>query len=270
MSTPKKPPYVRRKLIHGAIGYFLFTCISCSTSTNRNRVVKSIMPSFFHYTDRIPRNYRYLIALVTGVLVFLLIRPHVTTALAFLVSWSCFAGLVLFFSWTTILIKHPKQISTIASEQDASYAVIFIVVVSAAFISLFAILLLLHGLPADSRDALDIRIILSLVAVALSWMVIHTVFTIRYAHLYYTLPSTEAQDSHSYAGGLLFPGNELPDFLDFAYFSFVMGMTFQTADVNITGRKLRRLALVHGFLSFVYNTAIIALSINIVSGVIGR
>lgn len=249
----------------------MFTCkASCSTSTKRGRIVKPTMPSFFRYIDRIPRNYRYLIALVTGVLIFLLIRPHVTAALAFLVSWSCFAGLVLFFAWTTILIKHPKQISTVASEQDTSYAVIFIFVVMAAFISLFAIILVLHGLPVDSKRSLDVHIIFSLGAVALSWLLIHTLFTIRYAHFYYTLPSDAVEDSHNYAGGLLFPGNELPDFLDFAYFSFVLGMTFQTADVNIASRKIRRLALVHGLLSFVYNTAIIALSINIISGVVGR
>jgi uncharacterized membrane protein len=71
-------------------------------------------------------------------------------------------------------------------------------------------------------------------------------------------------------GGLIFPGNESPDFMDFAYFSFVLGMTFQVSDVNITNSFIRRLALFHGLLSFVFNTAIIALTINIISGLLGN
>lgn len=228
------------------------------------------MPSFFRLIDHIPRTYRYLTALVVAIVIFLLAWPHLSVSLTFLVSWIGFAGIVLFFAWTTILVKHPTQISTVASEQDASYVIIFIVVILAAFISLFAIILLLHGMPVGSREKLDAHIVLSVVAVALSWFLIHTLFTIRYAHLYYTLPTDAVEDTHNYCGGLLFPGNELPDFLDFAYFSFVLGMTFQTADVNISGRDIRRLALLHGFLSFVYNTAIIALSINIISGVVGK
>ena len=209
------------------------------------------MQSFFTYVNNVHRTYRYLIASLVGVIIFLFAWPHSTAASTFMISWIGFAASVLFFAWTTILVKHPKQISTVASEQDASYLVIFSVVIAAAFTSLFAIILLLHGLPVGSREALDAHIILSVVAVALSWFLIHTLFTIRYAHLYYTLPSDAVEDSRNYAGGLLFPGNQLPDFLDFAYFSFVLGMTFQTADVNIAGRDIRRLALLHGFLSFV-------------------
>ena len=88
--------------------------------------------------------------------------------------------------------------------------------------------------------------------------------------MYYTRASAADKDNDQYARGLNFPETDLPDFLDFAYYSFVLGMTFQTADVNITGRSFRRLALLQGFLSFVYNTAIIALSINIISGLIGK
>ena len=228
------------------------------------------MKQFFRIIDRISRNYRYLISTVAGIVVFLITWPHATAALTFMLSWIGFAGFVLFFAWATILIKHPKQISTVASEQDASYLVIFILVVFAAFVSLFAVILLLHGLPVGSRRALDEYVVLSVVSVALSWFLIHTLFAIHYAHLYFTLPAGDSEDSRSYMGGLIFPGQGLPDFLDFAYFSFVIGMTFQTADVNISSRTIRRFSLLHGFLSFVYNTSIIALSINIISGVVGK
>lgn len=235
---------------------------------DRSSIQKKVMQSFFYYIDRVHRTYRYLIALIVGVIIFVFAWPYYTAAFTCMISWIGFAVCVLFFAWTAILVKHPKEISTVASEQDASYLVIFTVVVAAAFTSLFAIILLLHGMPAGSRRSLNIHIILAVVAVGLSWLLIHTLFTIRYAHLYYTLPSNAVEDSHRYAGGLLFPGEGLPDFLDFAYFSFVVGMTFQTADVSISGRTIRRLSLLHGMLSFVYNTSIIALSINIISGLV--
>lgn len=228
------------------------------------------MKSFLQFIDRLPRTRRYLISFVAGAIAFLIAWRHSTPAFTFMSGWATFAVFVLFFAWTTILVKHPVQISTVASEQDASYLVIFSVVIVAAFVSLFAIILLLHGLPNYSKRGLDVHIILSVTAVALSWFLIHTLFTIRYAHLYYMLPSDAKEDKGNYVEGLIFPGTELPDFLDFAYFSFILGMTFQTADVNISGRYMRRLALLHCFLSFVYNTAIIALSINIISGLIGK
>jgi uncharacterized membrane protein len=87
---------------------------------------------------------------------------------------------------------------------------------------------------------------------------IHTVFTLRYAHLYYDAPDGET--------ALEFPGDEkVPDYLDFAYFAFVLGMTAQTADVNIRGRRIRRTALLHGVIAFAFNTAVLALSIGVLT-----
>jgi uncharacterized membrane protein len=99
---------------------------------------------------------------------------------------------------------------------------------------------------------------LVIVAVVSSWALMHTGFTVRYAHLYY-------RDDNQ-VGGLDFPGTADPDYLDFAYYSFVVGMTFQTADVSITDRSIRRLTLLHGLLSFVFNTLILALAVNLIFG----
>jgi uncharacterized membrane protein len=89
-----------------------------------------------------------------------------------------------------------------------------------------------------------------------AWLLMHTAFTLRYAHLYYA--------NADHIGGLDFPGKELPDDLDFAYFSFTLGMTYQTSDVSISDRSIRRLALGHVLLSFVFNTIILALAINLI------
>jgi uncharacterized membrane protein len=96
----------------------------------------------------------------------------------------------------------------------------------------------------------------------LSWLVTHVTFAFRYAHEYY---------AHDEGGpeidrGLDFPGKNEPDYLDFLYFALVLGMTFQVSDVSITARKLRRVATLHGLLSFLFNTVIVALTVNIAAG----
>lgn len=227
------------------------------------------MKPFLLAVDQLDRTYRLFLSLAIGVLVYFLVEKPGSRGNAFLYGWICFAATSLFFSWVTILLQHPKKTAKIAQEQDASWLVVFLIVVGAAFISLFAVILLLNSQPPNSKIGLSLHIVLSLVAITLSWLLIHSVFTIRYAHLFYGKRQKEEEGEFGYAGGLQFPGNEQPDFLDFAYFSFVLAMTFQTADVNITKRHIRRLALAHGLLSFVYNTTIIALIINIISGLIG-
>jgi len=82
--------------------------------------------------------------------------------------------------------------------------------------------------------------------------------------MYYSLP--DGGDEHH--GGLKFPDDDEPDYLDFAYYSFVVGMTSQVSDVAVLSRKMRRLTMIHGVLSFIYNIAILAMSINIIGGVI--
>jgi uncharacterized membrane protein len=105
---------------------------------------------------------------------------------------------------------------------------------------------------------------LAIGAVVLGWLVIHTMFLFRYAHMFYY----DDDDDNEADRGLNFPGNEDPNDYDFAYFSFVIGMTFQVSDVQITDTKLRKVALAHALVSFAYSTMILALAINIVSGLL--
>jgi uncharacterized membrane protein len=140
-------------------------------------------------------------------------------------------------------------------------------VVVAAFISLIAIILLMQHIPHKSKEGLSRDIIISVASVLSSWALIHTLFTLHYAHVFYRDEVTAIK----YKGqGLIFPEESEPDYLDFAYFAFVIGMTFQVSDVQVTSRRIRRLVLIHGLLSFIFNTAIVALSINIIAGVIQK
>ena len=106
----------------------------------------------------------------------------------------------------------------------------------------------------------------ALVAVTLlaSWLMTHVSFAFRYAHEYYA----RSGDGPEIDGGLEFPEEKQPDYLDFMYFSLVLGMTFQVSDVQITSRKLRRVATLHGLLSFLFNTIIVALTVNIAAGLL--
>jgi uncharacterized membrane protein len=133
--------------------------------------------------------------------------------------------------------------------------------------SLGAILFLLQSTKGHHGAGVAFPVILSLSSVLVSWWLVHTIFTLRYAHLYY---STERETGKTKPNsGLQFPGNEDdPDYLDFVYFSFVIGMTFQVSDVEISSRAIRRMALLHALISFAFNTAIVALSINIISGLV--
>src|SRR6185437_14075902 len=106
----------------------------------------------------------------------------------------------------------------------------------------------------------------ALVALTLfaSWLMTQVSFALRYAHEYYTTSPGRSEID----GGLLFPDEPRPDYLDFLYFSLVLGMTFQVSDVQITSHKFRRLAAVHGLLSFMFNTVIIALTVNIAASLL--
>jgi uncharacterized membrane protein len=96
----------------------------------------------------------------------------------------------------------------------------------------------------------------------LTWLFANVVYALHYAHLYYSPGDVPGEDMR----GLDIPGGEDPDYLDFVYFAFTLGMTFQTADINITGRPIRRIAVLHGFAAFIYNIGVIAFTINAIGG----
>ncbi|WP_262893664.1 DUF1345 domain-containing protein [Mucilaginibacter myungsuensis] len=184
-------------------------------------------------------------------------------------TWSAFALTVIIWDWIIILTAHPREIRKVASLEDSSRTLLFIIVVGASLASLVAILFLLKASKNLSDTEVTGHVILAMGSVILSWWLVHTLFTLRYAHLYYSTDPDGAGKKP--LCGLEFPADEKePDYLDFVYFSFVLGTTFQVSDVEISSRRIRRIALVHGLIAFAFNTAILALSINVVSGLIAK
>jgi uncharacterized membrane protein len=180
--------------------------------------------------------------------------------------WDVFALTFIISDWVVLLKRSPSQIRQFASKEDGSLIYIFVLIVLASFASMFTVLLLI--LSKDLSRFAELRYIITAVGgMVLSWILVHTIFCFHYAHMYY---DNDENDKKRYAGGLEFPSDTVPDYLDFAYFSFVIGMTWQVSDVQITSKRIRRIVLMHALLSFVYNTVILALSINIISGLIQR
>ena len=141
-----------------------------------------------------------------------------------------------------------------AAEQDEGALGLLVLTVGAAIASLGAIFAELAG-AESSAPGYGRTVALVIVTVALSWTFTHAIFALHYAHEHYR---------QGKAGSCLkFPGDEPPDYWDFIYFSFVIGMTFQVSDVAITAKRVRRLVIVHGLVSFVFTTAIIALTVNV-------
>lgn len=211
-------------------------------------------------------HYRVYLSFGVAAIAFLCSRAKFSIPAVALITWVAFALAIIIMDWVIILNAHPREIRKIAKLQDSSRFFIFLFVIVASVISLGAILFLLKSTKSLPEADVTGHILLAMASVIVSWWLVHTLFTMRYAHLYYDTDTDDGQTKPY--GGLQFPDETEPDYLDFVYFSFVIGMTFQVSDVEISDRTIRRLAWIHGLIAFAFNTAIVALSINIVSSLI--
>ncbi|MES2111279.1 MAG: DUF1345 domain-containing protein [Bacteroidota bacterium] len=216
---------------------------------------------------RLDAHYRLLIALAVAIITFFCFRSNAHLPSLVLFTWVSFALTVILLDWAIIITSHPREVRAIAQLEDSSRTIIFLFVLAAAIASLGAIVSLLKSAKGHAANV-NQHILLAIFSVVVSWWLVHTIFTLLYAHLYYDTVNDDGTKKQ--VGGLDFPGKDEPDYLDFVYFSFVIGMTFQTSDVCISSRKIRRFNLVHSLLAFAFNTAILALSINVISGLVSQ
>jgi uncharacterized membrane protein len=209
---------------------------------------------------RLDAQHRLMIAIIIGAIVFAIFYQPLTKLELALTTWiGCASSIV-------ILGSHPREVKKIAKLQDSSRSMLFGFIITASLVSLVAIIFLLKSSKGLSEVERNAHILLSLTTVFISWWMVHTIFSLRYAHMFY---DTDTDDGRTRpGGGLDFPDTKEPDYMDFMYFGFVVGMTFQVSDVQITDRHVRRLCLLHGLISFAFNTAIVALSINVISGMV--
>ena len=199
---------------------------------------------------------RLVISLVIGLGVYALVAPlEVAWWVRAVAAWDAGALTLVALSWSVILRADNRETARRAGSDDPGRHVVFGLAVIASVFSFFSAAFVLRHVRAFEPNARMAWTLLTLAAIVLAWAVAHTAYTLRYAHLYY------GRGGHK---GLQFPGDEAPSDIDFAYFSFTIGMCFQVSDVVVTSTLCRRAVLLHAVLSFVYNTAILALALNLV------
>jgi uncharacterized membrane protein len=158
------------------------------------------------------------------------------------------------------------KIQARAAAQDEGQGLTLGLSVIAAVASILAIAVELSLAKEDHGFIKPLRVSLAFATIVISWFFVHLIFALHYAHEYYAPETCPDQDGHSERGGLGFPGDEPPDYWDFVHFAVIIGVASQTADISFTAKALRRIGTIHGVLSFVFNTVVLALTINLLAG----
>jgi uncharacterized membrane protein len=200
---------------------------------------------------------RTFIASAVGIVAFFFLPDSLRLVTRLLICWDIFIALNLVLVYAMMLRSGHTHVRRNAVLQDDGRFLILLVTALGAFASIAAIV---FELGATQRSGQQMA--LAMVTIVLSWATVHTTFALHYAHDYYR---------GIRPGGLQFPSGDQhdhADYWDFVYFSFVIGMTAQVADVGITDKTIRRTATAHGIVSFVFNTALLALMVNIAASVI--
>lgn len=217
--------------------------------------------AIFASLARLDAHHRFIVSLGVALVCYASFFGHLKWEKHLILSWDTFSLCLLALAWARILTAQPKVVLHTARLQHSTRKWIFVFVLTAACASLAAVFFLLR--PAKDLGASNAggHIALALATVLLAWALIHTLFALQYAYFYYCRhPKGEST-------ALIFPEGKVdPDYYDFAYFSFVIGMTSQVSDIQIGSKEVRRWALLHGLIAFAFNTAVLALGINIVSG----
>lgn len=207
---------------------------------------------------------RLFIGLAAGLVAVPFLPSSLSQIARAILGWDI--GVLVYLAAAALLFTTERinQIATDAVAQEEGEWTIFWLTVAGvvfSFAAIFSEFAAMKTMP-DSHKSLHVLLVATTLFV--SWLMTHVTFAFRYAHEYYS----KDRGGPEFDEGLAFPGDEQPDYLDFMYFSLVLGMTFQVSDVQITARKFRRLAAVHGLLSFLFNTIILALTVNLAAGLL--
>jgi uncharacterized membrane protein len=196
---------------------------------------------------------RLFLAAVLGIVIGLLLPSEWRVTTRLLVGWDVGVGLYLALAFQAMAKADIARIRRRAAMLDEDRIAFLILTAGAALATIAAIVAELGDKETARAPA---HLALAIVTIVLSWAFTHTIFALHYAHEFYV-------ENRYEDGGLAFPGKEQPDYWDFAYFSLVIGMTSQVSDVAVTAKGIRRTVLAHGVVSFFFNVALLALTVNI-------
>lgn len=205
---------------------------------------------------------RMLLSLIVAAITLVFIHKLSSPLIEALLVWLVFEFIYLIIGWIILFTRPVSGIRRYARMDDGSKWFVFIMILLSSFASIITVLILMISKAGDNSEH-GLFLFVSIGGILMSWFMVHTLYTFHYAHMYYDdIPNDNTKD----AQGLDFPQKGEPDYIDFAYFSFVIGCTFQVSDVQITSRKIRHAVLVHQMISFFMNTFVVALTINLIAG----
>ena len=208
---------------------------------------------------------RLVIAVAVAVACYLLLPGRLEWSMRALIAFDVGAVIFIIAIWSMMARATQSDMRWRAAIEDEGRNVILALAATAAVAILLAIVFELHGskdLPPPQQGP---HVALAAATIFLSWVFMNTMFAVHYAHDYY---GEGEGPGDAVAGCLAFPGDDAPGYSDFLYFAFVIGMTFQVADVGITDKGLRRVALAQGVLAFFFNVVVVAFTVNILAGMI--
>jgi uncharacterized membrane protein len=201
-----------------------------------------------------------LLCAVVGVVVGVPVGFVTTALMGVLVGWDAATAVYLVWLWTLIWPSDADVTARHATVNDPNRTVTDIILLTAAVASLVAVAFVLTQASSTKGPEEVLLVVLGVASVVLAWGMVHSVYTLRYARLYYGATP----------GGVNFNDSDAPDYTDFAYLAFTIGMTYQVSDTSLETNEFRRTALRHALLSFVFGTGIVATSINLVASLISH
>ena len=211
---------------------------------------------------------RLFICVGAAIMLGLLLPAHWHPVTRMLLTWN--AGAILYIAFVASMMRRATTatIRRRAQVQDEGQTTILLLALVAAIASLGAIVLQLGAVKEMTGFLKTLHIGLAALTIISSFAFIHIMFMLHYAHEYYAEWRQGANKARGERGGLIFPGDDTPGYVDFLYFSFVVGVASQMADVATSSRAMRVIVLIHGVVSFFFNTTVLALTINIAAGLI--
>lgn len=197
-------------------------------------------------------------AIALGLVVYFVLPKSWRLVTQLLAGWDIAVAAYLVMTAAMMARAPASEIRKHSAAQDEGAFALMVLTVAAAMTSLAAVF---FQLAANGDASPDLwAYLLAIATVVLSWTFIHTIFALHYAHDFY--------GSGERANGLKFPGDDKPDYWDFVYFAFVIGMTFQVSDVQVTNKWIRRSVVAHGVMSFFFTTTVVALTVNMAANAI--
>jgi uncharacterized membrane protein len=205
---------------------------------------------------------RLLIIAIAGFATFFILAPDLSLTTSLAISWALAGLLYLILTYIMMFFSTQENILALYKKEDNGAAMILIIIILAAAASLITIVIILSGIKTLPIHLAILHVLLVLGTYAISWFFVHTAFALHYAHAYYQEYEKINEPP------LLFAAKPKPNYVDFLYFSMVIGMTCQTADVNIASSRFRFLVMVQGITAFIFNASLLALAMNLISGVV--